>query len=1639
MSASARIALIRRVPLALLILVAACKDDSPTPVEPGPGTDVPGDVTVDGRLSLNESAIVAERTAAGVQVLLPVSVTAGTLDSLVARVRILDATGVEVARGETTVSGASPLVNASINLTGWDPGFDGSATSGVMGGHVIAWEVQGGDSLVRGRRSFYEALRKYDVTLIAPSELYADTQSHVRVIARDSSGVPLVGQTISLEMVNEDGSRTALFSGETDEFGVMTAPVEIGPDELGSSQLVALMAVGETTEQVETSVRVTREQRVLVTTDKPVYQPGQRIHVRTLALNRPSLRPAADREVTFEVQDARGNRVFRNVATTDAYGVASLEIPLASELNEGTWQVNAIVDGVTTTRSVRVEPYSLPKFGVAVQPDRSWYRPGDTAIVDIDAQYFFGQPVAGATVRVEPYTFDVGFNPLPALDVELDANGLGRVEIPIPSFLVGQELNEGNAFVRVDMLVTDATGHTETLTRNLVVARAEVVQTVLPGSDLIPGQTNSFYVLTRTPSGEPVSAENRLVVNGQSVSFATDELGFAEVEVPLDETMSWTVRLETTTGLGNVVEYETTLGSAELQAVAVLPDRSVYAVGDSAELTFRTNAQSQRMFIDVIRDGQTLLTETVDVVDGEAAYTLDLSSDLTGALEIHGYVVTTDARIVRGTRAIYVDGTGDLTVSYATDREEYRPGEDATIEIQVRDAEGNGVQSAVGLTVVDEAVFALQDMRPGMERVYFELESELLEPAYNLYGWGVQDVVSPGNLEEAEREVAANVVFASTDLTGYGYETSGSLAAADTTAASYARTAFGNQAQQLAEQLRTAFGAQASTWSEYYEFWSSPSRMQSFVDNLGPLVDVWGRGMTLAVESWDGGEVRMLKLRSSGADEIAGTDDDLFREYYQYDLIPAGLEPDWNDGGGGPWPGADAGMSDDAGGPWPEDPDSGGGESGDGPRVRQYFPETLWVQPDIITDENGNFSITIPMADSITTWRMTSMASSANGQIGSGTDGIRVFQPFFADINFPATLTQNDSVDVPVALFNYLETAQTVQLRVDIEASGDWFTLAGDATATIELQPGEVTVHYFPVTVNDVGRHAFQVTAIGSEESDAVRRVVTVLPDGKEFGISESDRLTGVVERTISIPEGAIEGGTALRVNLYPGLFAQVVEGLDSLLRMPDGCFEQTSSTTYPNVLVAQYLRDTDQVSPELEMRANEYIAQGYQKLVSFEVEGGGFEWFGQDPAHRILTSYGLFEFTDMAEVFPVDEEMIARTQTWLASQQESDGRFRAAPEGIHEGATNSFTDSDVRATAYVGWALAYSGYDGSEVQAAANWLRGELSSVEDPYTLAMAANLLLTLNPNDADGQDLLERLEEMKESETTDSGELNWWSSESQSLYYGGGDSMAIETTALVLQACMLGDFSPTTVNAGIGWLLTMKGSFGQWESTQATIQTLRTFLMQLENAVSEVEGTVEVFLDDALVDTLEINALNADLLQTIELGDTISVGDHVVRMELEGEGALMFQIAGSYWLPWSMVEETPVEAPLSIDVAYDRTQLEVDEQVGVTVTVTNHSAARQDMVMLDLGVPPGFDVVMSDFDAYTGDPESGVTRVERAGRQLTVYLYGLEAGESLTLTYHMIATLAVRAQTPPSAVWLYYQASVRSESEPVDIEVQ
>ncbi len=324
-----------------------------------------------------------------------------------------------------------------------------------------------------------------------------------------------------------------------------------------------------------------------------------------------------------------------------------------------------------------------------------------------------------------------------------------------------------------------------------------------------------------------------------------------------------------------------------------------------------------------------------------------------------------------------------------------------------------------------------------------------------------------------------------------------------------------------------------------------------------------------------------------------------------------------------------------------------------------------------------------------------------------------MFQDFFVDIDLPVALTQNDEISVPVAVYNYLPKMQTVKLTLETQP---WFELVNDeAEKSLELGASDIKVVYFRLRAKGIGHHTFTVHAHGSQLSDAIKREIEVLPDGEEHRDTWNDRLDGNVSKTVTIPAQAIDGASTIFVKIYPGLLSQAIEGLDALLRMPYGCFEQTSSVTYPNVLVMNYLKTTKQVKPDVQMKAEQYINIGYQRLLSFEVTGGGFSWFGDAPANKVLTAYGLLEFHDMSRVHEVDEAMIRRTQEWLANQQANDGSWAPDEGGIAEGIINRQKGA-LRTTAYVTWALAESGYKGDALARGFDYLDAHWQEAKDPY-----------------------------------------------------------------------------------------------------------------------------------------------------------------------------------------------------------------------------------------------------------------------------------------------------------------------------------
>jgi uncharacterized protein YfaS (alpha-2-macroglobulin family) len=172
--------------------------------------------------------------------------------------------------------------------------------------------------------------------------------------------------------------------------------------------------------------------------------------------------------------------------------------------------------------------------------------------------------------------------------------------------------------------------------------------------------------------------------------------------------------------------------------------------------------------------------------------------------------------------------------------------------------------------------------------------------------------------------------------------------------------------------------------------------------------------------------------------------------------------------------------------------------------------------------------------------------------LGGAQVPLKVFQDSFVEPDLPVALTRNDEVAFPVAVYNYLKEPQTVKVELQQES---WFELADGQglSRELKLQPNQVTSVRFRIRAKRVGFQPILVKAFGSKQSDAVKRLVEVVPDGQRVEKVVSDRLAGKVSHIFDIPDDAVPDSAGLIVRIYPGVMAQVLDGVDGLLRLPGG------------------------------------------------------------------------------------------------------------------------------------------------------------------------------------------------------------------------------------------------------------------------------------------------------------------------------------------------------------------------------------------------------------------------------------------------------------------------------------------------------
>jgi hypothetical protein len=288
---------------------------------------------------------------------------------------------------------------------------------------------------------------------------------------------------------------------------------------------------------------------------------------------------------------------------------------------------------------------------------------------------------------------------------------------------------------------------------------------------------------------------------------------------------------------------------------------------------------------------------------------------------------------------------------------------------------------------------------------------------------------------------------------------------------------------------------------------------------------------------------------------------------------------------------------------------------------------------------------------------------------------------------------------------------------------------------------------------------------------------------------------------------------------------------------------------------------------------------------------------------------------------------------------------------------------------------------------------------------------------------------------SESHSEGEQLWWTSEETNVY-STGNSAAVETTGLAVQALLRSGEQNGAERKALTWLLSRKSGDGNWGSTQATIMALRALVMASEKSGGDALGSVEILLNGQSFRTVSLTSENNDLLQQLHL--PASTSDHVA-LRFHGTGGLAYQIDGRYFVPWNIRD---TKEALSIDVGYDRTKLFENDMVSATATIHNNLDKQANMVMVDLGIPPGFELQTEDLQTMVEN-----TAHARAGRlekfnltatQAILYFNGIGAGQTIKVHFRLRAKYPIRARVFASRVYEYYDPAVSATARPATFEV-
>ena len=685
------------------------------------------------------------------------------------------------------------------------------------------------------------------------------------------------------------------------------------------------------------------------------------------------------------------------------------------------------------------------------------------------------------------------------------------------------------------------------------------------------------------------------------------------------------------------------------------------------------------------------------------------------------------------------------------------------------------------------------------------------------------------------------------------------------------------------------------------------------------------------------------------------------------------------------------------------------------PKIRDDFRTTLFWNNAIETDDKGEAKFEFPNADATTNYRITVAGFSDEGGIGLNTEKYFVQMPFALQTKVPNSVLTGDKVIVPITLMNNTDKAINGNLMMDIPPH---FELLNIVDNRVKLQPNEVKVVKLEFLVgNEITEGDLYFGFKSDDFEDAFSATIQTISRGFPINkVMANNKKSHDFEFDLIEP---MEGTVDIKLTVHPNVLSDLVTGVDRMFRQPNGCFEQVSSSNYPNLLALNYLRNTNTQSQAIEAQAERFLAIGYEKMKGYEVEGGGFDWWGKAPAHEGLSAYGLMQLVDMSSVFDVDKVLIDRTANWLLSRRDGEGNWQKNSRALH-----TWVGSDLVFNNYIIWGLTEAGYGDKIIkEIEANYEKTIQS--ENPYVMALMANTLSILNDERAD--DLIEALLVMQQKDGS-------WSGRERSIVGSSGIGLNVEITALVALAIMDWEAAEDlALRNAIDYLAKAKNQYG-FGSTQSTVLALKALVEYAEYSQNMGEdGQIILYRGVTEIANFYYEADMNEPIVFDSLQQYFNKENNKLKVRFVGiEKGLPYDLSVNYH---TRLPQNSLEAPIQIQAKIENPKAMIGETVRLSVELQNNTYEALINPIAVVGIPSGLSLQPWQLRELQG--KNVADYIELWNGYIVFYFREMAANKIINLD--LKAEAAGTFEAPASSAYLYYNNDKKSWSLPQKIEIQ